>query len=319
MDISTINVRSAAGATGARLSVQVIGPFMVRRGSRTLTSKELGGPRQRRILEILLLQLGTPVSKQRLVDLLWGADAPAAASANLESYVSVLRRHLQPGEGKHGPLKTTNGGYVMDASMVDLDLPRFERLLDAARRSSAREANLLLRSALDLASGSLLENEQECEWIESQRSTFADRVTEARVLLAEAGLELGRCEEPVIQARKVLTADPLNERAWTVLVLGLEGAGRPVEGLQAYEQCRRTLDHELGCAPSGVLQSAYTRMLRATAATGDELGQALTALLVLHGRLGDTDWVLGTRAPLARQEAASVLQSFLGRSLSPAA
>ncbi|WP_344123804.1 AfsR/SARP family transcriptional regulator [Kocuria aegyptia] len=284
-----------------------------------MTSKELGGPRQRRILEILLLQLGTPVSKQRLVDLLWGADAPAAASANLESYVSVLRRHLQPGEGKHGPLKTTNGGYVMDASMVDLDLPRFERLLDAARRSSAREADLLLRRALDIASGSLLENEQGCEWIESQRAAFAARVTEVRVLMAEAGLELGRYEEPLLQARKVLTADPLNERAWTVLVLGLEGAGRPVEGLQAYEQCRRTLDHELGCAPSEVLQSAYTRMLRATAATGDELGQALTALLVLHGQLGDTDWGLGTRAPLARQEAASVLQSFLGRSLSTAA
>lgn len=319
MHSASINIRSAAGARGVRLSVKVIGPLVVRRGSRTLTSKELGGPRQRRILEILLLQLGTPVSKQRLVDLLWGADAPAAASANLESYVSVLRRHLQPGEGKHGPLKTTNGGYVLDASMVELDLPRFERLLDDARRSPAREADRLLHRALELASGSLLENEQECEWIESQRSAFAARVTEARVLVAEAGLELGRHEEPVVQARRVLTTDPLNERAWTVLVLGLEGAGRPVEGLQAYEQCRRTLDHELGCAPSGVLQLAYTRMLRATAAAGDELGQALTALLVLHGRLGDTDWVLGTRAPLARQEAASVLQSFLGRSLSTAA
>lgn len=319
MNVSTVDARTAASATEARLSVQVIGPFVVRRGSRTLTAKELGGPRQRRILEILLLQLGTPVSKQRLVDLLWGADAPAAASANLESYVSVLRRHLQPGQGKNGPLRTTNGGYVIDASLVDLDLPRFERLLDTAMRSSAREAELLLHRALGMVSGSLLEDEQDCEWIESQRSAFAARATEARVLLAEADLELGRCEEAVVQARKVLAADPLNERAWTVLVLGLEGAGRSVEGLQAYEQCRRTLVHELGCAPSASLQASYARMLRATAATGDELGQALTALLVLHGRAGAPDWMPGTRLPLARQEAASVLQAFLGRSLSTAA
>jgi DNA-binding SARP family transcriptional activator len=319
MDVSTVDVRTAAGATGARLSVQVIGPLVVRCGSRTLTSKELGGPRQRRILEILLLHLGTRVSKQRLVDLLWGDDAPAAASANLESYVSVLRRHLQPGQGRNGPLRTTNGGYVIDAALVDLDLPRFERLLETAMCSSAREADLLLHRALGMASGSLLEDEQDCEWIESQRSAFAARVTEARVLLAEADLELGRCEEAVVQARKVVAADPLHERAWTVLVLGLEGAGRSVEGLQAYEQCRRTLDHELGCAPSGVLQLAYTRMLHATAATGDELGQALTALLVLHSRAGDPDWMPGARVPLARQEAASVLQAFLGRSLSTAA
>ena len=68
-----------------------------------------------------------------------------------------------------------------------------------------------------------------------------------------------------------------------------------------------------------MLQLAYTRMLQATAATGDELGQALTALLVLHSRAGDPDWVPGARVPLARQEAVSVLQAFLGRSLSTAA
>ena len=142
---------------------------------------------------------------------------------------------------------------------------------------------------------------------------------EARVSAAECALELGLHTEAVRHARAALVEDLLQERAWTVLVLGLEGSGRPVEGLQAYEQCRRALDHELGCAPSVALQASYARMLRATAATGDELGQVLTALLVLHGRPGDPDWMPGPRAPLARQEAASVLQAFLGRSLSTAA
>ena len=60
-------------------------------------------------------------------------------------------------------------------------------------------------------------------------------------------------------------------------------------------------------------------MRRATAETSGDLGQVLTALLVLHGQLGDADWMPGTRAPLARQEAASVLQAFLGRSVGAAA
>jgi DNA-binding SARP family transcriptional activator len=300
------------------LSVQVIGPLVVRRGSRTLTSKELGGPRQRRILEILLLQLGAPVSKNRLVDLLWGADAPAAALANLESYVSVLRRHLQPGEGRNGPLKTTNGGYVMDGSMVDLDLSGFDRLLDAARHSSVQEAYPMLRRALKMASAPLLENEPDGEWIEFQRSAYSTRVVEARALAAEAGLELGLCQESVAQARDVLASDPLNERAWTVLVLGLERSGRHVEGLQEYDRCRRTLGEELGCAPAPAVQAAYERLLQATAGSESELGQVLSALLLLHGHTEETAGRRDARDLQSQRRAAAVIQQFVGRILEPA-
>lgn len=317
MNMSSINVRPATGATGARLSVQVIGPLVVRRGSRTLTAKELGGPRQRQILEILLLQLGTPVSKHRLVDLLWGTQAPAAAQANLESYVSVLRRHLQPGEGRSGPLKTTNGGYVLDASMVELDLSEFDRLLETARRSAAQEAQPMLRRALDMASAPLLENEPGSEWIESQRGAHAARVAEARVLSAEVCLELGRCPEAVAQARKVLAGDPLHERAWTVLVLGLERSGRHVEGLQEYDRCRRTLGEELGCAPAPAVQAAYERMLQTTAGSDNELGQVLSALLLLHKYAEAADR-RDVRDMLTQRRAAAVIQQFVGRALEPA-
>lgn len=317
MKMSVINVRSTVGASRARLSVQVMGPLVVRRGNRVLTPKELGGPRQRQILEILLLQLGTPVPKHRLVDLLWGDRPPAAALANLESYVSVLRRHLQPGEGRSGPLKTTNGGYVLDGSMVDLDQSEFDRLLEAARRSCARDAYPLLRRALDMAAAPLLENEAGCEWIESQRSAHAARVTEARVQAAEVGLELEHAQESVVAARTVLESDPLNERAWTVLVLGLEQSGRHVEGLQEYDRCRRTLSKELGCAPAPSVQAAYERMLQSTAGSESELGQLLSALLLLHGHVEASSGRHSTREQEAQRRAAALIQQFIGQAMSP--
>jgi DNA-binding SARP family transcriptional activator len=297
----------------------VLGPLEVHRGERTLTAKELGGPKQRQILEILLLQLGTPVSKDRLVELLWGNRPPAAALQNLESYVSVLRRGLQPGAGRSGPLRTANGGYVMDESAVDLDVHRFELLVERARRCPAARAYPLWCDALALASAPLLENELRCEWVERRRELHAARVLEARTAAAGTALELGRHREAVQHAREVLDEDPLHERAWTVLVLGLERSGRPVEGLQAYDRCRRVLDQELGCAPAAGLQAAYARMLRSTAATGGELGQALSALLVLHDETGDAEWMPGAQPPLARDQAALVLQAFLGRALGVAA
>jgi DNA-binding SARP family transcriptional activator len=317
--VTTTGDDRRAGGRQVRLSVRVLGPLEVRRGDRTLTAQELGGPKQRQILEILLLQLGTPVSKDRLVELLWGDRPPAAALQNLESYVSVLRRGLQPGAGRSGPLRTANGGYVMDGAVVDLDLHRFELAVERARRSRAEAAYRLWCAALELASGPLLENELRCEWAEHQRELHGARVVEARVSAAETALELGLHREAVEHARAALAGDRLLERAWAVLVLGLEGLGRPVEGLQAYERCRRVLDQELGCAPSAALQAAHTRMLHATASTGSELGQVLSALLVLHGQAGAPDGLPGDPVPLARHEAATVLQAFLGRTLSPAA
>lgn len=304
---------------GARLRVRVLGPLEVHRGDRTVTSKELGGPKQRQILEILLLRLGTPVSKDRLIELLWGDRPPAAALQNLESYVSVLRRGLQPGAGRSGPLRTANGGYVMDGSAVDLDVHRFDLLVEQARHRPAGRAYPLWCAALELAVAPLLENELRCEWVERQRELHAARVLEARISAAETALELDRHGEAVQHARTVLEEDPLHERAWTALVLGLERSGRAVEGLQAYDRCRRILDQELGCAPASAVQAAHARMLRSTAAAGGELGQLLSALLVLHDKLGDTEWIPGAQPPLAREQAALLLQAFLGRSLGVAA
>jgi DNA-binding SARP family transcriptional activator len=285
-----------------------------------LTAKELGGPRQRQILEILLLVPGIPVSKHRLLELVWGEAAPAGAMGTLESYISVLRRHLQPGRAATGPLKTANGGYLMDASLVEVDLHRFDGLLGAARCAPPQEAYRLLGGALGIASAPLLENELGCEWAQSQRDVHATRLREARLLAAEAALELGRAEEAIADARAVLEQEPLAEGAWTVLVLGLEATGRAVEGPQAYDRCRRLLGRELGCAPGAGLRSAHRRMLEATAGHDDDLAQAVSALLVLHGHFHEpppaTGRVPGAPDPQACREASTVLQAFLGRTVS---
>lgn len=295
--------------------VQVIGPLMVRRGPHVLTRKELGGPRQRQLLEVLLLNLGTPVPKTGLVELLWGPSPPAAAPANLESYVSVLRRGLQPGGGRSGPLRTTNGGYVMAAPMVDLDLRRFDLLLERARCSRPQEAHPLLCRALELASAPLLEDELLCEWTQTQRDLHAARVGEARVLAAETALDLGLPAETIAQARTVLAEDPLNERAWTALVLGLERSDRPVEGLQAFERCRQTFGRELGCSPTAALRAAQERMLRTTAESPGELGRVLSAMLVLYCPDGGTHSPAEPAARMARAEAVAVIRAFLGRAV----
>ena len=94
-----------------RLVVKLLGRLEVTRDGSILDTRALGGVKPRQILKILLLQSGSPVSKNKLLHLLWGDKPPAAAITTLESYVCILRRNLQPGSGQHGVLRTSTGGH----------------------------------------------------------------------------------------------------------------------------------------------------------------------------------------------------------------
>lgn len=300
----------------AQLSVNIIGPLVVRRDGVQLSS-HLGGPKPRQIMEILLLRRGMPVSKDVLIDLLWGASAPKEARATLESYVSLLRRHLQPASGRCGPLRTTTGGYMIDGSAVDLDLARFDALLHRARHAEAAVAYPLVVEALALATGPLLGDELGPAWAAQERARHADAVTAARVLAAECAASLGAHAEAIEWASLALLDDSLHEGAWTALILARERSGQCAEGLRAYERCRQILDRELGCEPSPALRAAHVRLLEATAAGCGELSYVVSALLVLNDQLlrgTDADHS-GARTGDAVQQAGDVLSAFLRRAM----
>ncbi|MDD1477684.1 AfsR/SARP family transcriptional regulator [Arthrobacter sp. H16F315] len=267
------------------ISVRLFGSFEVRRNGTVLKAADLGGCKPRHILEILLLNLGTPVSKARLVEILWGPRASGGAVATLESYVSSLRRAIQPGNTKSGPLRTANSGYVLDPQLVTLDLFEFRELLRTARNSPPAQAHALSMRALELATEPLLGFELAADWAEEARTRHEADKLGAQILAAETAAFLARPQLAISLAQAVIRSEPLNERAWTVLVAGYEQAGLPVEGLSAYERCRRLFDRDLGCAPGPALQTAHLRLLRQQAEGNAELSEVLAAVLYLGERL----------------------------------
>src|SRR6476620_1231399 len=92
----------------------VLGPLEVRRDGQTL---DLGGPKQRAVLAFLLTHRREPVSLDRMIDQLWGEDAPPKATASLQAYVSNLRRALEPDRAPRAPariLVSRPPGYALD-------------------------------------------------------------------------------------------------------------------------------------------------------------------------------------------------------------
>ena len=282
-----------------------------------LRAHDLGGPKPRQILEILLLNFGHPVSKDRLIDLLWGDTPPQEAVTSVESYVSVLRRHLQPGCGRFGPLRTSTGGYLIDSTTVDLDLARFSTLLREAQHVAAESSYRLLTEALSLATGPLLGDDVRAAWAEPERRRHAGVVTAARVQASVSAATAGKSTEAIYWANQALLDDPVNEAAWTSLILGLEQDGQLAEGLRCYARCRSVLGGELGCSPSAPLREAHSRLLRATADSHDDLSDAVSALLVLNERLVRRADTSAQRHDAAQnstvREAEQILSAFLRR------
>ena len=200
----------------------------------------LGGPKQRSVLAMLLLDANRSVSTDRLVDGLWGDEPPQRAAATLQVYVSNLRKALEPDRSPRAEptvLLTQAPGYVLAVDPEQVDLFRFERLVGVARslasQGSVAGAAVLFREALAL-------------WREAPLADLANepfarfevpRLEEARIGAIEdridAELALGR-DVDVAELEGLVGRYPYRERFRRHLMVALypiRSAGRRVGGL----------------------------------------------------------------------------------------
>lgn len=192
------------------------------------------GPRlQRTLLAILVVEAGHVVPVDRLIDLLWHEEPPAAAIASLQAYISQLRRLLEPGRAARAPsavLVTQDPGYVLRAAEDQIDALRFQALarqahLDLADGDPAAAA-ARVEAALALWQGEPLVEFTGEPWT----VPVAARLTEARDLALEdrvdAWLELGQHTRAAAELEEMVAVRPLRERRWSQLMLASYRSGR---------------------------------------------------------------------------------------------
>jgi DNA-binding SARP family transcriptional activator len=124
---------------------RLLGPLEVHESGRAI---RLGGPKQRALLAILLLNANDVTPAEELMRDLW-VRLPETADNTLHAHISRLRKVL--GQSR---IVTKSPGYVLRIDEGERDVERFEELAsmgrDALAAGDVLEAGRLLRDALAL-------------------------------------------------------------------------------------------------------------------------------------------------------------------------
>jgi SARP family transcriptional regulator, regulator of embCAB operon len=245
------------------IQVQLIGATQVVTPDRVLAGRDFGGVKPRQLLELLALEAGAPVSKDRLADLLWDGCPPASWTTTLEGYLSVLRGRLEPGvPARASVIRTVAGGYVLDAERVTVDRAVVRGLADRARTARPGVALPLLEQVLDRAGSDLLVESAGAPWAEVERQAHLLLRVESATTAARHALHLGQPALAATLADAALALDPMAEEACRCAMQGLQAAGRTAEALRRYASLRVVLVEELGVDPSQDTQDLHARLLR---------------------------------------------------------
>jgi DNA-binding SARP family transcriptional activator len=173
----------------------------------TGTSRDdlLGGPKQRSLVALLLLNANRPVSRDRLIAGIWGEHPPPSVEHTLDNYLSRIRKILGTDRILRGP-----GGYSLRVEPGELDLERFESELAEGLRLADGDpvaATDRLSAALALWRGPALADLADQPFAAETATRLEDRRLLAVEEYAAVALALGRAGD-VVELVEPLVALP---------------------------------------------------------------------------------------------------------------
>jgi DNA-binding SARP family transcriptional activator/ABC-type sugar transport system substrate-binding protein len=288
---------------------RILGPLEVVEDGQQVA---LGTLKERLVLGVLLLHANEFVSRERLIDDLWGEAPPPTARKAVNVYLSKVRKALS-GAGAD-PITTASGGYRLNVEPERLDASRMQVLVAEARERVAEgeleTAAERFQEALSLWRGPTLAGLQ----LESRGRDEVAQLDELRVAVLmdriDCDLALGRHEQALGELGVLVRAHPLRERLRAQQMLALYRAGRQADALDAYAEARRTLVDDLGIEPSEALQRLQQAILRHDPALEAPTGTAAINGAALSPAPAD-DAAVAVSAPRSRPRRRAFRRRYL--------
>ena len=253
-----------AGSVSGTAAVELClaGTFRVVREGAQLTDGEIGSRKSRTLLKLLAVERPGLVTVDRIVEILWPDERPAAPEQNVATMVSRLRAVLGAELIQGG-----RAGYRLAAGpdvVVDLDAAAgFCEQAEGKLGTAAAVALAAAERAHELLSaGTAISEEQYADWADRAREQLRELLRRVRLAAAEASLATGDPRRAASFAEAAVAADPLDEAAHRWYMSAAAAAGEQAKALAAYEALRQRLGRELGADPAPQTRELHLAILR---------------------------------------------------------
>ncbi|WP_370961874.1 BTAD domain-containing putative transcriptional regulator [Amycolatopsis sp. cg9] len=236
------------------LSFGVLGPLQVERDGVPVA---VTGPKVRALLAALLMRPNTPVSLDRLTELLWGGAPPDTARKSIQVHAVRLRRALGD-----GVVETRPTGYLLRTGPGQHDLLRFRELTAAARAADRPDTERdLLATALACWRGPVLADVPADVLSQDDLAELTEERLQAQERYFAVSLDLGHAAEITTELGRLTREHPWREAFWVSYLRALHGSGRRADALEAYRTVHRRFADELGVSPGERLRQAHQDVL----------------------------------------------------------
>lgn len=233
----------------------MLGPVTASEGAATLN---IGGPKQRTVLAILVARPGDPISVDSIINAVWGDEPPPNARRIVQTYVATLRASVGDVIAKMG------SGWRLVVARDEIDATVFEDLYKSASDvldSNPRRASIALREALAMWRGHPYSDIDAHGALEGEVARLIELRVAAQAARVDADLALGRDADLVGEIEALMVEHPYSERFRAQHMLALYRSGRQQEALRSYEYMRTLLLEELGVDPTHELRDLVGRIL----------------------------------------------------------
>ncbi|GAB3904323.1 BTAD domain-containing putative transcriptional regulator [Kibdelosporangium lantanae] len=246
------------------LRVRMLGTVAAWRGEVEL---DLGSGRQRAVFAALAMRANRVITREELVSSVWGENPPSGAAGSLYTYVSRLRRVLEPDRSRWSggqTLISEGSGYSLRLEPGQLDVLEFDRLRETANESWNRQDLPAARAALDAALA-LWHGEALAGIHGPFAALHRKRLAELRLATferrAEVMLNTGDVAGAITELYRLSSSHPMRESLRGLLMSALHKDGRDAEALEVYQETRQVLVDQLGIEPGANLRKIHSDIL----------------------------------------------------------
>ena len=230
------------------IDFQILGPLQIVEDGVPL---RLGGPLPRALLAALLVETDRFVSRDRLIDELWGDEPPATAENAIQVQIAALRRLLP------GRIATGGTAYRLAARPNEIDARRFELAAAEARDLLERQPAMAasrLATALETWRGPALDGVVMGRMAAAEATRLDALRRAAQIERADACLALGENQTVVAELTGLVVGDPTDERLAGRLMLAQYRNSGSSDALATFNRVRDAMERDLSATPDTALE-----------------------------------------------------------------